>query len=519
MDKGLNIFPLSEEYRDFLHDESKTVGRAESISFPADEGELRRLLRHFSERGERVTVQGNRTGLTAASVPDGGHVMSLCRMDKVTGLRIEGGDVFVQVQPGLSLGVLRRMIATRDFGAKDWDDNSLQALKLVRNMPPRYFPPDPTEVSASLGGMAACNASGAKTYRYGPTRAYVHGLRLVLTDGDVLALRRGEHFSHGRDFSLTTEGGRVIAGRLPLYTMPRCKNASGYFAADDMDLVDLFVGSDGTLGVLSQLELRLIEQPRVIWGVNCFFRSQGQMLDFVEGVRALSPSPAAIEYFDGNALEILRRHGDGGYPVPGGFACMIYVELHAGSEEDGLAQVRALGRVMDAAGADCGDTWAAKSPPDRERLLRLRHTVPESVNALIAERKREIPALAKVASDMAVPDDAFRRIFAMYYRDLEKNGFEYAVWGHIGNSHLHVNVLPRSEEEMRRGKAMFSDWGREVCALGGTVSAEHGAGKNKANLLPILYGEQGVREMAALKRSFDPQCILGAGNLFPAEYV
>ena len=513
------ISPVGEDYRDYLHDETKTVGRADSISFPRSEDEIRRTLRHFNTRGEKVAVQGNRTGLTAASVPNGGHVLSLTYMDKVLGMSIgDGGEVLVRVQPGLSLGVFRSMIASKSFGQADWDEASLAALKRFRAMPAQYFPPDPTESSASLGGMAACNSSGAKTYHYGPTRPYINGLRVVLADGDVIALRRGGRRAEGRHFSLTTESGRTIEGELPHYTMPGCKNASGYFAEDDMDLVDMFVGSDGTLGVITELELRLIPMPRVIWGVNCFFRTEEQALGFVDGVKAAGTA-AALEYFDCNALDILRAHDDGGCPVPRGFACMIYVEIHTDDEDAGLAAVRELGRIMDAAGADCADTWCARSVPDRERLLELRHRVPESVNALIARRKTKIPAIAKVGSDMAVPDGRFRELMKIYRRDLEKNGFEFAIWGHIGNNHLHVNVLPRTEEDMRRGKAMFLDWAKTVTEMGGTVSAEHGAGKNKANLLPVLYGEKGVREMAALKRCFDPQCMLGAGNLFPAEYV
>lgn len=513
------IIPISAEHRDYLHDETKTVGTAQSISFPTSEAEISALLRHFSELGERVTVQGNRTGLTAASVPGGGHIMSLTRMDRVTGMRLDGGTVYLRVQPGLSLGALRGMIASRSFDTEGWDAESTAALAEFRKMSAQYFPPDPTESSASLGGMAACNASGAKTYLYGPTRPYISALRLVLADGDVIALRRGEQKARKRAFSLTTESGREISGSLPGYVMPKCKNASGYYASDNMDLIDMFIGSDGTLGVFSELEVKLIPMPKVIWGVNCFFRVEAQALDFVERLRPACRELAAAEYFDRNALDILREHGDGGFPVPEGFECMIYVELHCNDGEEALAQIKTVGRVMDGVGADCADTWAAKSAPDRERLLELRHKVPESVNALIAERKRTVPVLAKVASDMAVPNAAFRRVMALYRADLAKNGFEFAIWGHIGNNHLHVNVLPHTEEDMRRGKAMFASWAGTVVSMGGTVSAEHGAGKNKANLLPILYGEEGVREMAALKRCFDPGCILGAGNLFPVEYV
>ncbi|MGN1001831.1 MAG: FAD-binding oxidoreductase [Oscillospiraceae bacterium] len=511
------ILPMSEEFRDYLHDETKTVGSAESISFPTSEEEICATLRHFSQKGVRVTVQGNRTGLTAASVPGGGHILSLDRMCRVTGLRVTDGAAYLRVQPGLSLSALRTQIAS-GFDTAGWDADSLAAYAVYRKLPRQYFPPDPTESSASLGGMAACNSSGAKTYHYGPTRPYINGLRVALADGDVIALRRGEKKAQGRAFSLTTLGGRTIRGRIPGYTMPRCKNASGYYAEDDMDLVDLFVGSDGTLGVITELELRLIPQPRVIWGVNSFFKTEEQAVSFVENIRPLT-SAAAIEFFDGNALDIVRAHADGGRPVPEGFACMIYTELHTDTDEEAYAAIRVLGKAMEEAGGDPAHTWAAHSLPDRERLLELRHAVPESVNALIAERKRSIPTLAKVGSDMAVPDGHFREIMAMYHRDLEAEGFQFAMWGHIGNNHIHVNVLPRSAEEMTRGKAMFVRWAEKVVALGGTVSAEHGAGKNKANLLPILYGEAGVREMAALKRCFDPGCLLGAGNLFPIEYV
>ena len=513
------ISPLGDDMRDYLHDETKATGFAHSISFPESENDVSDTLRALYADRIPVTVQGNRTGLTAGAVPFGGHIMSMTRMTRVLGLRIdEDGAVYVRVQPGLSLGVFRQLLAQRAFDTSGWDKESRECLERLRRMPAQYFPPDPTETSASLGGMVSCNSSGAKTYRYGATRPYVSALRLVLADGDIIALRRGERFASGRRFELKTQSGRLISDELPGYTMPPCKNASGYYAADDMDLIDLFIGSDGTLGVITELELRLIEMPRVIWGINCFFRTEEQALDFVGYVRETGSSLAAVEFFDGRALDILRGYDDG-VSVPDGFDSMIYVELHADSDESAREEIRAVGRAMQRAGGDERDTWCARSLPDRNRLLELRHRVPESVNALIAHRKASDPAIAKVGSDMAVPDGRFRELVEIYHRDLEKNGFEYAIWGHAGNNHLHVNVLPRSADDMRRGKAMFLEWARLVTAMGGTVSAEHGAGKNKANLLPVMYGEEGVREMAHLKSLFDPDCILGRGNMFPEEWM
>ena len=514
------ILPMSDAFRDYLHDETKTVGHAESIAFPTTEGEVCALLRHCKDTATRVTVQGMRTGLTVACVPSGGMVLSLDRMTAVTGMRIDdSGTVYLRVRPGLSLGVLRSQIASASFKTEAWDEESLAAFERFKKLPKQYFPPDPTESSASLGGMAACNSSGAKTYFYGPTRPYINAVRVATMEGDVISLHRGEHFAVGREFSLTTDSGRIIEGRLPGYTMPKCKNASGYYAEDDMDLVDMFVGSDGTLGVMTELELRLIPMPKVIWGINCFFKKESNAIKFVQTLRRPDSPLTALEYFDGNALAILREHDDGGCPVPEGYECMIYTEIHADDEPSARAEIAHIGKTMDCLGEDCANTWCARSLPDRERLLELRHKVPESVNALIAERKRADKAIAKVGSDMAVPDEYLPAVMEMYHRDLEKYGFEYAIWGHIGNNHVHVNVLPRCREDMAAGKAMFTDWAKAIVAMGGTVSAEHGTGKNKAAFLPILYGESGVREMAALKRCFDPDCLLGAGNLFPEEYV
>ena len=184
-----------------------------------------------------------------------------------------------------------------------------------------------------------------------------------------------------------------------------------------------------------------------------------------------------------------------------------------------LETLRAVGKAMEQCGGDTANTWCARSLHDRERLLVLRHKVPESVNALIAERKRGCKAIAKVGSDMAVPDDKLREVVKMYLTDLAASGFEYAYWGHVGNNHLHINVLPRNEEDMKGGKAMFARWAEQIVAMGGTVSAEHGIGKNKRNLLQTLYGETGLRQMAAVKALFDPDVILGVGNLFPEEYT
>ena len=143
-----------------------------------------------------------------------------------------------------------------------------------------------------------------------------------------------------------------------------------------------------------------------------------------------------------------------------------------------------------------------------------RHAVPESVNMNIDKLRKTQPSLTKMGTDMSVPDDKLFDVMEMYRRDIEKTGVRSAIWGHIGNNHLHVNLLPSSTEEAGRVKEMFKEWAKSVTSMGGAVSAEHGVGKLKASFLEIMYGPEHIEEMRSLKRTFDPEWKLGCGNLF-----
>lgn len=514
------VKPVDETHEGLLRDESRTQGRADTCSQPTSEAEVREVLRELGGTVP-VTVQGARTGLAAGCVPFGGHVMSLQRMNSVLGLSgTEEQGFRVRVQPGVVLQDLRGAIAKRAFATDGWDEASRAALERLRAAAPVFFPCDPTETSATIGGMVACNASGARSYRFGAMRRHVTGLRVVLACGETIALSRGEVRAQGRRLVLTTEQGTSIEVPVPAYAMPEVKNASGYFACADMDAVDLFVGSDGTLGVVTEVELELLCAPSVVWGVNCFFDGEARAVGFVERARRAVPHLGAVEYFDPAALDILRsqRKNDPAFSslpeVDPAFACCVFVELQCADREEALAGLAAIQEVLALEGADPAATWVGTTDVDRERQRFFRHAVPESVNMLIDERRRTDPAITKLGSDMAVPDGRLKDVVALYRRTLAEEGLESATWGHIGDNHLHVNVLPRNAAEHARGKALFSRWAAAVSAMGGTVSAEHGVGKIKRDFLLAMYGEEGVAQMAAVKRVLDPAGILGRGNLF-----
>lgn len=522
----MHIQPWSVEFDDFLHDESRNRGHAETISFPRTEEDVRAVVRELYAGAVPITVQGARTGLAAGAVPQGGHVLNLSRMNQCLGLRQdERGRFFVRVQPGLVLSELRKYLAAKAIPADGWDAASFAYLAALAEAPEQMFPTDPTETSATLGGMAACNASGARSYRYGAMREHVTALRLVLADGDVLALRRGACCAHGRRLSITTEGGRRIDVALPRYEMPHAKNASGYFVADDMDAVDLVIGSDGTLGIITELELALLPAPDVTWGVSCFFAEESQAVAATIAARERMRHAAALEYFDPAALDVLRRARATGSAfaalpeLPESFGCCLFVELQAASGEEAMEDVERLGKLVEEVGGDTSASWVARTAVDRETLRFFRHAVPESVNMLIDERRRREPAITKLGSDMSVPDEHLADVMALYRSTFAEAGLEAAAWGHIGNNHLHVNILPRTREEFTRGKELFCRWAREVTAMGGAVSAEHGVGKIKRDFLKIMYGEDAIAQMVHLKLAFDPAAQLGRGNLMPEQLL
>ena len=498
------ILPWNSEYEEYLHDESRSNGCADSISFPTTETEVIEVVKAVGAGGGSLTTQGARTGIAAGAVPEGGHVMNLQRMNAIGAIRREAEAATVVVGPGALLQEVHRTVESEGL----------------------FFPPDPTEDSASIGGMVACNASGAMSHHYGPMRRWVRALRLVLSDGSVLSIARGERRAEGRAFSLTTDSGRTISGQLPTYTQPSVKSAAGYYVEDNLDLVDLFIGMEGTLGIVTEAELVLIPPPAVVLGLTAFLPSEEAALQFVRALRGEvgeaegSMRPVATEFFDHDALELLRR-AKAGNPafesIPAlqpHFHTAVYAEFHGDDEEMVEEAMLQVLDMLTAVGGSDEDTWAATSPRELAPQKAFRHAVPEAVNLLIAERKREVPDLTKLGTDMSVPDAELAAAMGMYRASLTEAGLESVIFGHIGDNHLHVNLLPNSMDDYERGKALYRRWAEQVVAWGGSVSAEHGIGKLKVSLLELMYGESGIAQMRELKARFDPDGVLNPGTLF-----
>jgi D-lactate dehydrogenase (cytochrome) len=504
MNESIHIETKPEDkYPDYLRDESRRPGRADSICFPESAAQVAEYVTRLHKDAVPITVQGARTGIVGGAVPEGGSILNLSRMNAIGAVNETGsGEASVSVQPGVLLQDLRQFIAEQSFSR------------------PFFFTPDPTETTASIGGMIATDASGAMSYFYGSTRDSVISLELILADGDVLKLKRGEAFANEYAFELCTESGARIAGNLPCCGMPEIKNTAGYFVKPGMDLIDLFIGAEGTLGIITEAELRLSSLPSTVWGIMVFLPSLDSAVQFVENARGLEHVPAAVELFDENALQLLRdkKQSDAGLDdipdIPLEWRVAVYVEFHGSSPEEVENAVMLMTEGIADAGGSEDATWLATDEREMQRLKDFRHAVPEAVNSVIDEYRKNEPQLTKLGTDLAVPAADFAEICRIYSRDLDNSGLAHVIFGHAAESHLHVNILPKTLEEYDKGKQLYEKWAREVVSMGGTISAEHGIGKLKTDMLRIMYSDAEIEAMANLKKTFDPRWQLNRGDIF-----
>ena len=510
----------------YVTDESRRSGVSCGLALPKSTLEVAAVLRETARRGLPVVVSGARTGISAGAVPDGEVVLSLERMNRIRGLRSDGAGRFsVHCEAGVPLSELQASVRSCTFAdSAGWDEAARQCLVELRAAPPYFYAPDPTETGASIGGTVACDASGAHTFRYGATRQHVRWLRMVLADGSVVELARGECCADGDGrFVLRRADGSDIEGRVPLYPRPPTKNAAGYWSGPNMDLVDLLIGSEGTLGVITEAEVALTPLPEVRCGVTLFCPSEAAAIDLTRALREHRDSLGieAVEYVDAAALDMLRDHRralkeGSGVPecLPGDSDCVLHVDLglSAAALEGAL---EAVAEFATGGGADPGVCWTAVDERERERLRVFRHAVPECVNNRIADIRGRHPSVTKLGTDMAVPDEHLDEIMRIYREGLACSGLEAVVFGHIGDNHVHVNIIPRSPEEYEAGKRLYREFARRVVELNGSVAAEHGIGKLKAPFLALMLGEEGLRQMRAVKAVFDPKGRLSPGTMLP----
>lgn len=493
----------------YIHDAARSPGgRAGGVAFPDGEAAVVAL---FAD-GQPLLVIGAQSSLTGGATPHGEVVVSTAKL--------AGIGPWTERSVRCGAGVVLR---------------ELDAASAIRGM---HFPPVPTYDGATVGGAVSTDAAGAQTFAHGTVRAWVEGLVVVLACGEVLDLVRGEVTAHpGGWFEIERLSGERVQVPVPKSATPAVpKNSAGYRGGAGLDLVDLFVGSEGTLGVVTEVTLAVA--PRPAWmAVLVPVASDDAAIELTRELRG-QPAVCAIEYMDARSVEVLREDGVParvGVAVPDSARALLLVQLELPAD---WGRARAMDELVAVAQGAAGSgpvadfcrslevrgllesaVPALPGEEDRRRaLFALREAVPEGVN----RRIREIAlasgeAVAKAGGDVIVPFERFGESMVRYRAILDETGLDAVVWGHISDGNVHPNLIARDAAGMARARAAQVAIGEVAIALGGSPLAEHGTGRNpgKQRLLLALHGEAGVASMRETKRALDPCWQLAPGVLFP----
>ena len=469
------IYPMEERYQEYLSDESKMVGKADSISFPENEGEILEIIAKMKACHTPVTIQGGKTGIAGCAVPARGHVLNLSHMNQVKAFnKTAQGEALLKVEPGMTLLELKK------------------AIKKLKNEEELFWPPDPTESSSTVGGIASCGAKGICSRLYGDTRKYIQAARVIQWDGSVKEIKRGE--------------------------------ATVSFLGREKDLLDVHLGGEGMFGILAELTLRLEPKPKEMWGISFFFEKKEDAFTFadnliMEDLQVEGASMAAAEYMDRATIDAieerkemmtaLKELPDVGAEV----AAMIYIEIH-GMEEEAVEEIAEM--LMELAvrcDSDPDRAWAVSGETEIEKMRVFRHAAAESANLLIEKIRQKDPRITKLGTDMSLDKEAFQSVIAKYEADIAQEGLKACIFGHIGGNHLHINILPEDYEEYEKGCKLFEAWAKEIAAQQGKVVAEHGVGKLKKNLFLQTASKDCIEEIQRLKHTYDPAGMWNPENM------
>ena len=441
----------------YASDVSGLVLVPDGVARPSSAAEVSELLAEANASRTCVTPAGGQTSTTGASITDHGTLLSLRAMSRI--IDIDPVARRARVEPGVIVGDLTRACAEHGL----------------------LFTPDPTsENECTVGGAIACNASGARSLRYGATRPHVSALTVALADGSLTTVRRS-----------ALE-----------------KNTVGYAFAHDP--IDWFIGSEGTLGVVVEAEFSLLPLPEHVIGLAIPFENEHAALAFVVAARESTKVHArALEFFDTLALEIARiADGSTGWALAA--TAFVYVEEAGqhGAEPDldaWLALAESFSAIID----DVRVYEGEKALADARRI---RHAVPAHMNERGSARRPH--GGRKVSTDWAVPYRQLDRAVQKARTLARSAGIDQAViYGHAGNGHPHQNFIAEDADHLARIEKVVEATLRTVVELGGTVAAEHGIGKLKKKWLPLQMSPLQVRAMTAVKHELDPNGILSPGNV------
>lgn len=439
-----NFSDLLIDLVSYSYDASDHKHRPEAGVWPTSSEEVSRILILANEHRFPVTPRGAGTGLAGAAVPaSGGLVLDMCRMNKILDIRI--ADRLTVVQPGVVYADLEKALAPHGF----------------------FFPPDPASSTVcTLGGNVATNAGGIRGAKYGVTRDYVMGLEVVLPDGRIM--RIGSHCM---------------------------KSASGY------DLTRLFVGSEGTLGVITEIILKINPKPTAFKTVLASFASLKDAGQAITDIMHSGIVPSVLEVLDENSIKVLREHGNMNLPE---VMAMILVETDGYTEAETSYQMGKLIEVFRKNSVT--DIQVADTADEAEELWKARKSVGSTAGQLRAN---------SVSEDVTVPMSKVPDLLTGISIIVRKYDLPFVIFGHAGDGNLHPRIMyDRSDPDnvTRLSKAVDEIF-KLTCNLGGTLTGEHGIGLSKAPYMTLEHDPVAIDVMRSIKILFDPNNILNPGKM------
>jgi glycolate oxidase len=441
-----HILTSPEERWTYAYDATAEAHAPEAVVFPGSAAEISRILKLANEHRFPVTPRGAGTGRSGGAVPiQGGVVLVLTRLNRI--LEINPPDMVAVVEPGVILGRLKAAVEAEGL----------------------YYPPDPASADfCTIGGNVAECAGGAVAVQYGVTRDYVLGLQVVLPTGEIIEA-----------------GTRTMKGVV------------GY------DLTRLFLGSEGTLGVISRVVLRLTAKPAARQTLAAGFGTLAAAAETVTRILTSGLAPTALEFMDHVTLGCVRELLP--FEVPPGAAALLLSAVD-GHPRDVEARATALARFCREQGAR--PVLRARTPAEAEQLWRARKVVSP---ALLKVKPQ------KVSEDVAVPLGAIPALISGLEEISRRRGLIIPCYGHAGDGNIHVNVL--YDRQLAAERQAVGPAVQEIFALtrelNGTLSGEHGIGLTKAPYLGMELSEAAIALQRRLKRAFDPHNLMNPGKIFP----
>jgi D-lactate dehydrogenase (cytochrome) len=486
----------------YFEDSSGVIGsNASFVAIAETENDIHKFLAQMSKSSTPVTVIGALTGNTASGLAFGGAVLSLEKLNKISEIeKIDDEHAVITVQAGAKI----ENIKFKAFNA-GW-----------------MYPPDPTEKNASIGGTISTNASGCRGFKFGTTRNYVKALKVIFSDGSSSFIERGKYFANeAGKIVFYTDSGKKHNITLPKYHLPVIKNAAGYYNYPRADLIDVFIGSEGTLCVITEAVLKLIPHFKELFAGVMFFEKRSNAYEFVNKIKKISKktkeeklknsiNAMSLEYFDKNALFLIKND----YPsIPENIEAGIMFEQDVCEENQDIL-IEKWSKIIESSGISLEKVWFASNIKEQKRFSIFRHRIPECVNKIVKNKK-----IPKIGTDFAVPESKLSEIIDFCDTKFREANVFNLTFGHIGENHLHANIIATNKKEYDKCRYLYTDIVQKVIKLGGTVSAEHGIGKLKHAFLEKMLGKKAFKEMAKFKKSLDRSAILGQDNIFPKKYL